>query len=97
MNNYEAMFIFKPNLDEEKLEKEIKSVERAIKINGKGEVKYDNLGKKTMAYEVKKFKEGVYVNYLFTAQPLTITEIKETLKHKDDILRFMFLVKGRKK
>lgn len=96
MNNYEAMFIFKPNIDEENLEKEIKSVEQAIKINGKGEVKYDNLGKKTMAYEVKKFKEGVYVNYVFTAQPLAIKEIKETLKHKDDILRFMFLVKGRK-
>ncbi|MGB3479816.1 MAG: 30S ribosomal protein S6 [bacterium] len=97
MNNYEAMFIFKPNIDEEKLEKEMKSVEQAIKINAKGEVKYDNLGKKTMAYEVKKFKEGVYVNYVFTAQPLAIREIKETLKHKDDILRFMFLVKGRKK
>jgi len=97
MNSYEAIFIFKPDFDEEALEKVIKSVERKIKTTGKGEVKYDLLGKKTMAYEVMKFKEGVYVNYLFTAQPLAITEIKKALKHEDGILRFMFLVKGREK
>lgn len=93
MNNYEAMFIFKPDIDEEKLEKEIKSIERTIKTRGKGEVKFSNLGKKTFAYEVKKYREGIYVNYLFTAQPLSITKIKEALKHKADILRFMILVK----
>ena len=94
MNSYEAMFIFKPDIEEEKLEKEIKSVERAIKTRGKGEVKFSNLGKKTLAYEVKKYREGVYINYIFTAQPLSITKIKEALKHKTDILRFMILVKG---
>ena len=94
MNSYEAMFIFKPDIDEEKLDKEIKSVERAIKTRGKGEVKSSNLGKKTLAYEVKKYREGIYINYVFTAQPLSITKIKEALKHKTDILRFMILVKG---
>jgi small subunit ribosomal protein S6 len=87
MNNYEAMFIFKPDIDEEKLDKE---------INGKGEVKFSTLGKKTMAYEVKKFREGIYVNYLFTAEPLGIAKIKEALKHESDILRFMILIRGKK-
>jgi small subunit ribosomal protein S6 len=95
MNSYEAMFIFKPDIDEEELEKEIKSVERTIKTRGKGEVKFSNLGKKTLAYEVMKCREGIYVNYLFTAQPLSITKIKEALKHKTDILRFMILAKGK--
>jgi small subunit ribosomal protein S6 len=96
MNNYEAMFIFKPDIDEEKLDKEIKSVEETIKNNGKGEVKFSTLGKKTMAYEVKKFREGIYVNYLFTAEPLGIAKIKEALKHESDILRFMILIRGKK-
>jgi small subunit ribosomal protein S6 len=95
MNKYEAMFIFKPDIDEEKLDKEIKSVEKTIKTRGKGEVKFSNLGRKTMAYEVEKCREGIYVNYLFTAQPLSITKIKEALKHKADILRFIILAKGK--
>ena len=95
MNSYEAMFIFKPDIDEEKLEKEIKSVEKVIKTRGKGEVKSINLGKKTLAYEVKKYREGIYINYVFTAQSLSIKKIKEALKHKTDILRFMILGKGK--
>ncbi len=92
MRNYEAMFIFNPNISEEKLEKEITSVKRAIKTRGKGDVKFDNLGKKTLAYPIEKFNEGIYVNYQFTAQPLAISKIKETLRHKENILRFMILV-----
>jgi small subunit ribosomal protein S6 len=95
MNNYEAMFIFKPTLDEEKLEKEIKSVERAIKTRGKGEVKYSNLGKKLLAYPIQKFNEGVYINYVFTAQTAAIAKIREALKHKESILRFMVLAGGK--
>ena len=95
MKNYEAMFIFKPTIEEEKLEKEIKSIERAIKTRGKGEVKHDSLGKKTLAYPIKKFNEGVYINYKFTAQPLAITKIKDALKHKESILRFVILVGGK--
>ncbi len=97
MKNYEAMSIFKPNVDEEKLEKEIKSVERAIKTRGKGVVKFDNLGKKTLAYPIEKFNEGIYVNYQFTAQPLAITKIKDALRHKENILRFMIFVGGKQK
>ncbi len=95
MKSYEAMFIFNPTLEEEKLEKEIKSVERTIKTHGKGEVKHSNLGKKVLAYSIKKYSEGVYINYTFTAQPVAIVKIKEALKHKESILRFMMLVGGK--
>ena len=97
MNTYEAMFIFKPDLAEEKFTKEVKSIERSIKTRGKGEIKHEILGKKTLAYEIKKYNEGVYVNYQFSAEPLSIAKIKDALKHKEDILRFMILVKEREK
>ena len=97
MNKYEAMFIFKPDLAEEKFTKEVKSIERSIKTRGKGEIKHEILGKKTLAYEIQKYNEGVYVNYQFSAEPLSIAKIKDALKHKEDILRFMILVKEKEK
>ncbi len=93
MRNYEAMFIFHPKLDEEKLEKEIKNVEELITREGKGKVNYKNLGKKTLAYPIKKQNEGYYVNYNFAAQPSGITKIKTGLKHSDKILRFIIFLK----
>ena len=94
MRNYEAMFIFSPDITEEKLDKEIKSINRSIKTHGKGDVKFVNLGKKTLAYPIKKFDEGIYVNYQFSAQPLAITKIKKSLKHRESVLRVMILLTG---
>jgi small subunit ribosomal protein S6 len=95
MKNYEAVFIFNPEIDEEKLEKEVKAVEKAIKTQGKGEVKFANLGKKALAYRVKKFGEGIYVEYQFTALPASIDKIKHALRHRESILRMMIIAKGR--
>ncbi len=97
MRDYEAMCIFKPQLDGEKLDKEINAVEKTIETQGKGNVTYDNWGKRTLAYPIKKFNEGIYVNYQFTALPLSITKIKAAVKHRTNILRLVIFTKGRSK
>jgi small subunit ribosomal protein S6 len=94
MRNYEAMFIFKPDLEGDDLDKVINRVGKVISEEGKGEVKSDNMGRKTFAYPINKIKEGVYVNYLFTAKPLSIVKIKESLQHDENIIRFIVFGKG---
>jgi small subunit ribosomal protein S6 len=93
MRNFEAMFIFHPELTEEKLDESIKSVEKIIKDNAQGRLDTENLGKKTLAYTIKKQNEGYYVNYDFDAPPTAITKIKEELKHSEEILRFIIFSK----
>lgn len=97
MRNYEAMFIFHPDLAEEKLEESINAVTKIIKDNTSGELQADNLGKKTLAYPIKKVNEGFYVNYIFSSLPSAISKIKEELKHSEEILRFIIFVKDSKK
>ena len=94
MKNYEAMFIFHPDLSDEKMEQGIQMVEKIIKDNAQGQPKTENLGKKTLAYPIRKLNEGYYVNYSFEAQPAAIAKIKEELKHSEDILRFIVFAKG---
>ena len=96
MRNYEAMFIFKPDLEGEDLDKVITRVGNVISEEGKGEVKSDNMGRKTFAYPIDKMKEGIYVNYLFTAEPLSIVKMKEALQHDENIIRFIVFGKGAK-
>ena len=97
MRNYEAMFVFNPELSEEKLEESIKAVEKIIKDNAKGRLETENMGKRTLAYPIKKSNEGYYVNYDFDAPPAAINKIKEELKHSEEILRFIVFVKDTKK
>ncbi|MEO0142764.1 MAG: 30S ribosomal protein S6 [candidate division WOR-3 bacterium] len=88
--NYEGMFIFHPDLDEEALNKEITFVEKMIKENDGESVNYQIIGKKTLAYPVKKKNEGYYVNFFFDTPPSAIAKIKTELKHRGNILRFIF-------
>lgn len=91
MKKYEAMFIFKPDLENEQLEKEISEVLEIIKAQGQGQAVFENLGKKSLAYPVKKANEGVYVCYNFEAPTSAIVKIREEIKHRTAILRTMFI------
>ena len=68
MNKYESVVIIDPSVEEEKV-KELSQVFTDI-INHDGKVeKIEELGKKKLAYEVKKNKEGIYVVFYFEAEP----------------------------
>jgi small subunit ribosomal protein S6 len=93
MRNYEAMFIFRADLDEETLEKEVGELSTIIKKSGQGTVTLEKIGTKTLAYPIKKWNEGFYVCYNFEALPTAILKIKDEIKHRDNILRSLFLSK----
>ena len=75
MNKYESVVIINPEVDEEG----VKALENTFTdmINKNGKVsKVDELGKKKLAYEVKKCTEGNYVVFYFEATPSLIAELE---------------------
>ena len=59
-----------------------------MKNDGKVE-KVDELGKRKLAYEVKKFEEGFYVVFYFEANPDLITELERNYRITDEVIKFM--------
>ena len=60
MNKYESIIIVNPNVDEAGLKALETKFTGLINENGKVE-SVENMGKKRLAYEIKKFKEGTYM------------------------------------
>lgn len=90
MNKYESVIIINPSVDDEKL----KAVEAKFTelINKDGNVtKVDNLGKKKLAYEVKKNKEGIYLVFYFEANPTLITELERNYRITDEVIKFIVI------
>ena len=59
-------------------------------INTDGKVeKVDDLGKRKLAYEVKKQKEGYYQVFNFEANPELIKELERNYRITDEIIKFM--------
>ncbi len=88
MNKYESVVIINPNVDEEGIKALIQKISNLINNDGKLE-KADELGKRRLAYEVKKNKEGYYVVFYFEANTSLIAELERNYRITDEVIKFM--------
>ncbi len=92
-NKYEGLFIINADLAEDDRDKVIEDIEKCIK-SAKGKVTdVDRIGRKKLAYKIKKRSEGMYVNIKFEALSEGIVSLNKRLKLKEDILRVFILRK----
>ena len=90
MNKYESVIIINPSLDEEKVKVLIDKFSGLINKHGKVD-KVDTLGKKKLAYEIKKNKEGIYVVIYFEAEPTLIAELERNYRITDEVIKFIVI------
>ena len=88
MNTYESVIIINPSADEDKVKSLIDKFSDLINKQGKV-TKVDTLGKKKLAYEVKKNKEGIYVVFYFEAEPTLIAELERNYRITDEVIKFI--------
>ena len=88
MSKYESVIIINPNVDEEGMKALISRFTDLINSDGKVE-KVDELGKRKLAYEVKKNTEGFYVVFYFEANTDLIAELERNYRITDEVIKFM--------
>ena len=88
MNKYESIIIINPSVDEEGVKTLVAKFTDLVNTDGKLE-KVDDLGKRTLAYEVKKQKEGYYEVLHFEANPELIKELERNYRITDEVIKFM--------
>ena len=93
MNKYESVIIINPNVEGEALKALVSRFTDLINSEGKVE-KVDELGKKKLAYNVKKFEEGIYVVFYFEAKAELISELERNYRITDEVIKFMTVKQG---
>ena len=88
MNKYESVVIIDPAVEEDKVKELSQKFTEIINNDGKVE-KVEELGKKKLAYEVKKNKEGYYVVINFEANPNLISELERNYRIMDEVIKFI--------
>ena len=88
MNKYESVIIINPSADEDKVKSLIDRFSDLINTQGKV-TKVDDMGKRKLAYEVKKNKEGIYVVFYFEAEPSLIAELERNYRITDEVIKFI--------
>jgi len=89
MKSYESMFLIKPDLGKDDLDKVLNQIQELI-VKHKGSVdKVNDLGKKKTAYPVKKFQEGFYYLINMTIEQEEISKLKRGFGLNESILRVL--------
>ena len=88
MNKYESVIIINPSVEEQGIKSLIAKFTDLINRNGKLE-KVEELGKKKLAYEIKKNSEGYYIVFNFEANPDLIAELERVYRITDEVIKFI--------
>ncbi|HEX9200269.1 MAG TPA: 30S ribosomal protein S6 [Acidobacteriaceae bacterium] len=91
MNNrtYEIMFIVRPDVEEADLDKLIEGFSANITAGG-GEIKsVEKMGRRRLAYTVRKFNDGFYVLLNVAAPGSLIAEIERRLRVSEPVIKFI--------
>lgn len=87
--SYEVMFIVRPDVEEADLDKLIEGFSGNV-TNGGGEVKaVEKMGRRRLAYTVKKFNDGLYVLLTIVAAGSLIGEIERRLRVSEPVIKFI--------
>ena len=86
---YEVMFIVRPDVEEADLDKLIEGFSGNV-TNGGGEVKaVEKMGRRRLAYTVRKFNDGFYVLLTIAAAGSLIAEIERRLRVSEPVIKFI--------
>ncbi len=86
---YEVMFIVRPDVAEEEIDKLIAGFSTTV-TNGKGEVKsVEKMGRRKLAYIVRKSTDGFYVLMTVEADGPTELELKRRLRVSEQVIKFI--------
>jgi small subunit ribosomal protein S6 len=92
MRRYELMLLFRPDLEDDKLQSAVEKVTRAIVNAGGALTKVSPWGKRRMAYEIQHFREASYFLLHFDIAPSAIREIERGMLISEEILRHLVTV-----
>jgi len=86
---YEVMFIVRPDVADEDLDKLVAGLEQTV-TNGGGAVKsIEKLGRRKLAYLVRKFNDGNYVLLTVEAGGALVTELERRLRVSEPVIKFI--------
>lgn len=88
---YEAVYIVRPNLDDESVDRTVAGVEEYIKGLGGVLISTDKKGRRRLAYEVNKMRDGFYVMTRFELNPASLAQVQRMMKISEDIIRSLIV------
>lgn len=87
MTKYETTFILEPGLDENRVNEEVAKVEGWIKDLSGEVVEVQRWGKRRLAYEINRKRDGIYTMVLYQGGGDLVKEVERRLRLNESVMR----------
>lgn len=89
MRRYELMLILRPDVADDKAQAVIDRTTRQVSAGGGQIVKVAPWGRRRLAYQIDRYREGSYHIILFEAPAEVIAEVERALQITEEVLRHL--------
>jgi len=90
MRKYEVMYIIRPDVEQENVQAIVDKFNGIIS-NGGEVTKSDVIGKRRLAYEINKLRDGYFVLVHFNATTEVVNELDRIMKITDEVIRSLIV------
>ncbi|MGB4658271.1 MAG: 30S ribosomal protein S6 [Mobilitalea sp.] len=96
MNKYELALVVNAKIEDETRLATLETVKDLVTRFGGVITSVDDWGKKRLAYEIQKMKEGYYYFIQFDADPSVPNEIEQRVRIMENVIRYLCIRKDAK-
>lgn len=93
MREYETVIITKPDLPESQFNQTGEKIKTIIERHDGRLFFARNMGRKSLAYSIRKCTKGIYTCFDYAAQGTTVSELERVLRIDDGVLRFLTVLR----
>ena len=86
---YETMYILRPDMGEEQADLLISTYQNLLRENGGEILETQHRGKRRLAYEIGKYREGIYIQMNYQCDGKVIALLERTMRLSEDVIRYM--------
>ena len=89
MPTYETMYILRSDLGDEVTDQAIAKYQTILNDQGAESLETQHRGKRRLAYEINKHREGVYIQMNYTSPGTAVAVMERAMRLSDEVIRFM--------
>lgn len=89
MTHYETMYILRPDLGDDAVDQAIDKYQTLLKDNGITSIETQHRGKRRLAYEIGKYREGIYIQMNYEGSGEAIAVLERAMRLNDEVVRYL--------
>ncbi|WP_414529180.1 30S ribosomal protein S6 [Nodularia chucula] len=86
---YETIYILRPDLGDEQVEQAVTKYQNLLTEQGAENIEIQNRGKRRLAYEIKKHRDGIYIQMNYIGGGKAIAPMERAMRLSEEVIRYL--------